>query len=114
MKFLKRIVNSKSHHHKREALYYLQEMSTDELIESGFSPSLVKEGISAWPWREDHQFEMLSKIKGLIAEEQRCVNELERLTDSELTDLGLSRGSIRRSIRHGRPGIDKNAAHRAA
>lgn len=114
MNFLKRVVNAISHRNKRETLYNLQAMSTDQLIDSGFSPALVKEGISAWPWREDHQSEKLSRIEWLIAEEQRCVNELERYTDSELNDLGLSRGSIRQSVRHGLQGIDKNATRRAA
>lgn len=114
MNFLKRVVNAKSHRYKRETLYYLQETSIDQHIESGFSPTLVNEGISAWPWREVHQSDKLSNIQWVIAEEQRCVNELERLTDYELADLGLSRGSIRQSVRHGRPGIDKNAAHLAA
>lgn len=114
MKFLKRIVDAISHRNRRETLYYLQAMSADRLIDSGFSPALVKKGISAWPWREDRQSEMLSKIECLIAEEKRCVNELERYTDSELADLCLSRGSIRQSVRHGRHGIDKNVNRQAA
>ncbi len=114
MKILKRIVNTITHRNKTETLHYLQSMSEDQLIDSGFSPALVKEGISAWPWREDLQSEGLSEIECLIAEEQRCVNELNRCTDTELADLGLSRGSIRQSVRHGRPGIDKNVTRQAA
>lgn len=114
MNFIKRVVNAKSHRYKRETLYSVQEMPIDQLIGSGFPPTLVNEGISARPWCEENQSDKLSNIEWLIAEEQRCVNELERLTDYELADLGLSRGSIRQSVRLGRPGIDKKAAHLAA
>ncbi len=114
MIFFNRIVNAIIIRKKIETLDYLRAMSENQLIDGGYSPALINQGISAWPWREDHQSEKLSKSEWLIAEEQLCVNELERLTDSELTDLGLSRSSIRQSVRLGLPGINKNAAHRAA
>ena len=113
MIFLKRVVNAIIIRKKIETLHYLRAMSENQLVSSGYSPALVNQGISAWPWRDGHQSENLSESEWFIEEEQRCVNELERLTDSELTDLGLSRGSIRQSVRLGRPGIDKHATHRA-
>lgn len=114
MNFLKPVVNAINHRRKREALDYLRAMSEHQLINSGFSPALVKQGISAWPWSEDLPMEKLANIERLIAEENRCVKELKRYSDLELSDLGLSRGSIRQSVRYGRPGVDKKVTQQVA
>lgn len=114
MNILRRAINTISQRNKKETLEYLQAMPTEQLVEGGFSPALIEAGIGAWPWREDQQVNKLSIIESMIAEEQRCVNELERCSDAELADLGLSRGTIRHSVRHGRPGIDKNTHRQAA
>jgi len=114
MNFLKRVVKAISHRNKRETLNYLQAMPAEQLIDSGFSPTLIREGVSAWPWREDNQTEMLSEIEYRLAEEQRCVTELQSYSNSELADLGLYRGSIREAVRYGRPGIDNDRSQKAA
>jgi len=114
MYFLKRFFYYFDKSKKIQVLKYLQSLPEDQLIEWGFSPSLIRQGISAWPWREEESPEIQTSIEQLAAEEQRSVDELQRYTDRELHDLGLTRGSIRHSVRHGRPGIEKPAENKAA
>lgn len=37
---------------KRNTLYQLRLMSERQLIDCGYSPELLSEGVKAWPWRE--------------------------------------------------------------
>ena len=41
---------------------------------------------------------------------RQAINELRSLSDRELNDLGLSRGSIVSAVINGRPGYDRHAA----
>lgn len=114
MSILKRLVNAVNYSNKRKILLYLQAMTTSQLVEYGFSPALVEKGINAWPWRNDNLPDGLVKVKKLIADEQHSINELQRFTDAELADIGISRTTIRQSVRHGRAGIDYLADEKAA
>ena len=99
---------------KRQILHYLNSLPADKLDTFGYSSALLEQGIKAWPWREDNQSSEIVKVEGLIAEEERCVNELQSYSDAELLDLGIARGRIKSSVRHGRPGIDEPVIDRAA
>lgn len=114
MSIFKYILNYLHNTKKQETLNYLQGMQTRQLIECGFSPKLINQGVSAWPWRLDDQPEELLSIELMIGEEQRCIAELNRYTDSELADLQLSHGFVRHTVRHGRPGIDNHSTRRVA
>ena len=114
MKLFRRILNAVSYRKNQETLAYLQGMSDSQLVNYGISPALVKQGVSAWPWREDCLPEKLRKVERDLAKEKRHVEELQRYTDSELADLGLSRGLIRHAVRYGRAGIDTDSTQEAA
>ena len=99
---------------KREMLNYLGEFPRCHLEKLGFSPDLLAQGVSAWPWREDEQTREIEILENAIAEEKRNVNDLSAYTDAELHDLGISRGNIKYSVRYGRPGIEHTSTERAA
>lgn len=52
MKFIYRMTEILDHHGKRKTLYQLQLMSERQLVDCGYSPELLSEGIKAWPWRK--------------------------------------------------------------
>ena len=90
---------------KEKIFKHLKMLPETQLVEWGYSPTLLRQGISAWPWREEENRGTL-EVDNKRAEVQRSITELQRFTDAELADLGLSRGCIEYSVRHGRPGID--------
>ena len=114
MRYFKNIIQSLQQRKQRETLYYLQNMSDRQLIDCGFSPELVADGLKGSPWRIDSATTETPILEHLIKDEQRHVNELQNYSDSELADLALSRGTIRDSVRHGRPGIERSQTHEAA
>ena len=113
MKLLKSILAVIQDSKKREMLNYLHELPTWYLEKLGFSPDLLTQGMSAWPWREDEQEKGIENLENAIADEKRSVNDLSAYTDAELHDLGISRGSIKTSVRYGRPGIEHTSTKRA-
>ena len=116
MSIFKKIIRSLKRSKKRETLYYLRCMPERQLIDCGFSPYLVSEGLKGWPWRLDSTASVSPTIEQLPknTEEERHVEELQRYSDAELADLGISRGTIRDSVRHGRPGIERFLTDKAA
>ena len=114
MTILKRIIQSLQQSKQRETLYYLQNMPERQLIDCGFSPYLVSEGLKGWPWRIDSTTTESPTLECLIKDEQRHISELETYSDSDLADLALSRGTIRDSVRNGRPGIERAQTDEAA
>lgn len=52
MTFFSKLIFYSEYRAKREALYRLRCLPDRQLIDCGISPELLKEGISAWPWRE--------------------------------------------------------------
>jgi hypothetical protein len=114
VKLFKSILNAMQEGKKREVLKYLRQLPTWHLEELGFSPDLLRQGMIAWPWQEGEHDKEIKKLECAIAEETRSVNELSSYTDAELHDLGISRGSIKTSVRYGRPGIEHTSTIRAA
>ncbi|MFK7858290.1 MAG: hypothetical protein AB8B64_05710 [Granulosicoccus sp.] len=100
-------------------------MSDRQLADFGYSRVLLLEGVSAWPWRVQDDTEQANDLRAMVStkpektekvnkptarEIRQAVKELSTYTDRELTEMGISRGSIREIVRSGRPsfeGVDK-------
>jgi len=106
MNFFNRILNAIIENRKQEALRYLQSFPPQQLADQGFSKTQMDKGVSGWPWRKDDNVN--SEVTNLPtrAEEKKYVDELRRCSDSELADLGITRGTIRQAVRYGRYGLD--------
>lgn len=52
MKFLPKLSKILENHAKRKTYDQLRQMSERQLIDCGYSPDLLNEGVKAWPWRE--------------------------------------------------------------
>src|SRR5262245_61802821 len=81
------------------------------LADAGFSRELLEAGVRAWPWRApDEPAEALgSRGRRLTEADYRAaIADLESYTDTELLDLGLTRGTIPEAVRHGRPGFPED------
>ena len=114
MNFFKRTINALQRSRQREALNYLESMSERQLIDCGFSPMLVSQGLKAWPWRIDSITPDTSIADKLLSTEQLSVDQLNQYTDVELADLGIRRGMIRDAVVNGRPNIDNSTINKAA
>ncbi len=114
MSFFKRIINTLQRSKQREALYFLEGMSERQLIDCGFSPMLVSQGLKAWPWRIDSITPDTSTLENILNTEERNVEQLNRYSDVELADLGIRRGMISDAVRNGRAGIDETEISEAA
>ena len=114
MNFFKRMINALQRSRQKEALYYLESMSERQLIDCGFSPMLVSQGLKAWPWRIDSITPDSSVLDSLLNTDEQNVDQLNRYSDAELADLGIRRGMIKDAVRNGRTGIDNTEVDRAA
>lgn len=94
--------------------------SERQLADAGFSRELLLMGSKAWPWRPQQdewlrrfEFASTSKLETESTREsakniseadvQLAIEELDAYSDQELNDIGLTRGTIEYSVRHGRP-----------
>ena len=77
------------------------------LADAGFSRDLVEAGVRAWPWRtpEEPAGSLHFGRRATEADYRAAIAELQSYSDSELQDLGLSRGAIADAVRNGRPGF---------
>ena len=89
----------------RQRLLRMDERRLDDI---GYSRALLEDGMRAWPWRLP-----VDSIAGLGRFElgsfrgpdfAKAAAELRAYSDAELSDLGLSRGTIEHAVRNGRPG----------
>ena len=88
----------------REVLLRYDDRYLDDM---GISRHLLVKGVQAWPWQEDRDLQPApSENRTLIAEEQKAIRELQRCSDAELRDIGITRGTIRQAVRFGRQGAD--------
>lgn len=84
---------------------------------AGISIDLLAQGPAAYPWRADQNEEASARVEISSAvnvgksEIRTAIAELQSFSDSELHDLGISRGDIENVVRFGRPGIDDQAAN---
>ena len=83
------------------------------LADAGFSPELLAAGVRAWPWHTPAEpvagRGALHFGKPLTETDYRAaIAELESYSDTDLLDLGLSRGAIPEAVRNGRPGFPED------
>ncbi len=99
---------------RERARAILLSRSDRTLADLGFSRHLLESGVGAWPW--DASAEKLAEIDfdSILANDKQAIEELQALTDNELHDLGISRGTIHESVILGRPGIEYEPEREAA
>jgi len=80
------------------------------LADAGFSRELVEAGVRAWPWRapEEPAGSLHFGRPATEADYRAAIAELESYSDTDLLDLGLSRGAIPEAVRNGRPGFPED------
>ena len=90
---------------RRRELRMLSQLDDRTLDDINISRGLLEAGVAAYPWRmsEDVPFRLNT------GEIQAAVRELQGYSDTELADLGISRGMIYDVVINGRPGIDTPA-----
>ncbi len=52
MKFIPGLAEIFDKHGKRKTLHQLRLMTERQLLDCGYSPELIREGVEAWPWRQ--------------------------------------------------------------
>ncbi len=88
MSFFKRIINVLQRSRQKEALNYLESMSERQLMDCGFSPKLVSQGLRGWPWRIDS----ITPDAAVVEKMQMTEPKQEDLfTEVELANLGIRR-----------------------
>lgn len=84
-------------------------MSDRQLEDVGISRALLVQGVKQWPWREDLTTQNVSQPrveqpgKFKAAQISKAIRELSDMSDSQLRDIGIDRGSIRHAAKHGVP-----------
>jgi len=75
------------------------------LEDMGIDPYLLQQGVDAWPWREGEVQAKPARVAAVAKtrEQRRAIRELRSMSNAELSDLGISRGSIVDAVTHGRP-----------
>src|SRR5262249_61523152 len=80
------------------------------LEDAGYSRELLEDGVRAWPWLMPAEPPARLGFGHRLTEAdyRAAVAELESYSDSDLRDLGLSRGAIPAAVRNGRPGFPED------
>ena len=91
---------------------------SDRVLEDiGISRDLLQKGTDYWPWAliESQPVQAVPAAatpRLSRREERQAIRALRALSDRELLDMGITRGTIAHSVRYGRP-ADIEAAKRA-
>lgn len=74
------------------------------LEDMGISPYLLNQGVDAWPWREGEVPAKPAQVTAIsnTREQRRAIRELRSMSNAELSDLGITRGSIPDVVKNGR------------
>ncbi|MFK8081942.1 MAG: hypothetical protein AB8B97_16775 [Granulosicoccus sp.] len=106
----------------------LLKMSDRQLADCGFSRLQLLDGVDSWPWRVQHETNDLSSVvpskpesaskkrRHNAREIRKAIKELSAYSDRELTEMGITRGSIKEVVRTGRASVENvpdNAKHAA-
>ena len=77
------------------------------LADAGFSRALVEAGVRAWPWRapEEPVGSLRLGRRPTESDYRAAIAELQSYSDTDLLDLGLTRGAIPEAVRNGRAGF---------
>ena len=91
----------------------LLRMDARRLDDIGYSRALLEDGVRAWPWRiQADTIAQLGRFNFTAAfrrsDYAQAVAELRAYSDAELTDLGLTRGTIEHAVRNGRAGFPED------
>ena len=74
------------------------------LADNGFSRELLEKGVTAWPWRTETAQQGLLSGNTLLTSQRQAITDLKTLSDVELQDLGITRGTIEQAVVSGREG----------
>ena len=90
----------------------LLSFSDRQLEDMGISRHLLTKGVDEWPWRElEEQPNTVPATSALTSTEiKKAVRELSAMSDQQLRDIGVDRGSIRYAVSHGITGRDPRQA----
>lgn len=102
---------------RRQAHEVLMRYDDRLLSDMGIERTQLDKGVGAWPWRLVDQTATATANSGerlKMLEQQRAVNELQKYSDNELRDLGITRGTIGHAVRFGREDIDVNVSDKVA
>ena len=99
----------------KETRAYLLSLDDRLLEDAGFSRTLLKQGLKAWPWRSAEYSENNNhQPRPGQKELNKAASTLRGFSDKDLRDLGISRGEIGYVVEHGRAGFDSDNRASAA
>ena len=75
------------------------------LADCGFSRELLEKGLTGWPWRTETEHEALLSDNTTLTSQKQAITDLKALSDAELQDLGISRGTIEQAVASGRENL---------
>lgn len=113
MKLAQRFMNYMEYYGRIKSRQILLNLSDRQLEDAGISKELLLQGTNAWPWRIEEQetppltdlqlAHLNDVVPAPVADDEyhQAVVDLERMTDRELLDMGISRGEIRHAVRYG-------------
>mgnify|MGYP000279664324 CR=1 FL=1 len=84
------------------------------LADNGFSRELLVQGVDAWPWRTMEEQEHILRATIDQASKRQAMKDLDSMSDAELQDLGINRGSIKETVMSGRMGVERVSEMKAA
>jgi len=96
---------------RNQARHVLLSQSDNVLEDLGISRDLLEAGVNAWPWSSavEQPVPLAIASPNSWLEQRRAIRELRALSDRELQDIGINRGSIVDRVKNGRPGLDTPA-----
>jgi hypothetical protein len=94
---------------RRKAHEVLRAMPSQQQLELGYSPALVRQGVEAWPWKEEARGNGTKRV--LAPNSLRPTGAgLTVFSDANLVKLGFDGGDDPHATRHGlEGGIDEAA-----
>lgn len=101
---LKQIKNHLQNYALHRTRAQLLNLSDRQLEDVGISRRLLVQGVTSWPWREDEKAstELAAQPAKMKAKDiNSAIQELSRMSDKQLRDIGIDRGTIRHSVTHG-------------
>lgn len=103
MKFVERMNLFFERSGKVRTMNYLRSRSEYQIIEWGFSPALLKQGIHQWPWREADETYSVDNIKQSISQRSTETVSIESLKNLQPTEIDLSGNSSNIRTNNGHP-----------
>ena len=97
------LIKTNLHNHAlRKTRTQLMLMTDRQLEDVGISRRLLSQGIESWPWRENVNDELNTQPAKMKEKDiNKAILELSHMSDAQLRDIGVSRGTIRQSVQHG-------------